>query len=83
MKKYLPAFALFTASTVFIGLCVTNNAVFDWVFARHQNPLSWYIRPLFIIPLCWFAYRHSLTGIATTVFALLTSMFWFPHTYRS
>jgi len=49
----------------------------EWAWARHHNVLSWYIRPLFLIPFCYFAYRRSLVGIFATLFALLTSMFWF------
>jgi hypothetical protein len=49
-----------------------------WAWARHHNVLSWYIRPLFILPFCFFAYRRSLWGIALTLIALVTSMFWFP-----
>lgn len=48
-----------------------------WAFTRHQNPLSWYIRPLFLLPLCFFAYNRSLAGIFGTILALLTSMIWF------
>ena len=50
----------------------------DWAWERHHNLLSWYIRPLFILPYCWFAWRRSLTGVLLTIVALLTSMFWFP-----
>jgi hypothetical protein len=50
----------------------------DWAYDRHANPLSWYIRPLFLLPLAWFAYRRSGWGIAGTLVALATSMFWFP-----
>lgn len=50
----------------------------EWAWLRHHNPLSWYIRPLFLIPFCYFAWRRSLTGIAVTLVALATSMFWFP-----
>lgn len=49
-----------------------------WAWARHQNMLSWYIRPLFLIPFIFFAYRRSLAGIAGTLVTLATSMFWFP-----
>ena len=49
-----------------------------WAWARHHNVLSWYIRPLFILPFCFFAFRRSLLGIVLTVLALATSMFWFP-----
>ena len=49
-----------------------------WAWARHHNVLSWYVRPLFILPFCFFAYRRSLLGIVLTLLALATSMFWFP-----
>jgi hypothetical protein len=49
-----------------------------WAWERHHNEWSWYIRPLFLLPYCWFAWRRSLSGIALTLLALLTSMFWFP-----
>jgi hypothetical protein len=50
----------------------------DWAWQRHHNILSWYIRPLFLLPLAWSAYRRSAAGIAVTLVALVTSMFWFP-----
>lgn len=49
-----------------------------WAWARHHNPLSWYIRPLLLLPFCYFAWRRNSWGIAATVIALLTSMAWFP-----
>ncbi len=49
-----------------------------WAWARHHNELSWYVRPLFLLPFCYFAYKRSLWGITLTVVALATSMFWFP-----
>jgi hypothetical protein len=49
-----------------------------WTWARHHNVLSWYIRPLFIIPFIYFAYKRSWTGMIVTIIALATSMFWFP-----
>jgi hypothetical protein len=49
-----------------------------WAWARHHNILSWYVRPLFILPFCYFAYGRSLLGIVLTLLALATSMFWFP-----
>ena len=50
----------------------------QWAWERHHNPWSWYIRPLFVLPFCYFAYKKSLWGIALTVVAVLSSMFWFP-----
>jgi hypothetical protein len=49
-----------------------------WAWERHHNVLSWYIRPLLLLPFCYFAYRRSLFGIVLTLVALATSMFWFP-----
>lgn len=34
----------------------------EWAWARHHDVLSWYVRPLFIIPFCCFAYRRSPKG---------------------
>ena len=66
------------ATIVFIVLFLTNDMFFNWAFERHHNILSWYIRPLFIIPMVIFAYKKSCTGIFASIFALFTSMFWFP-----
>ena len=63
---------------LFIVLFMTNDAFFNWAFERHHNVLSWYIRPLFIIPMVIFAFKKSYTGIFVSIFALFTSMFWFP-----
>ena len=35
----------------------------NWAWARHHNPLSWYIRPLFVLPFCYFAYKRSVWGV--------------------
>ncbi len=65
------------ATVIFVILFLTNDVFFNWAFARHHNVLSWYIRPLFIIPIIIFAIKKSLTGISVSIFALFTSMFWF------
>lgn len=70
---------IFIAATlVFLILFLTNGMFFNWVFARHHNVMSWYIRPLFILPIIIFAFKRSFAGISISVFALFTSMFWFP-----
>ncbi|MDF2988669.1 MAG: hypothetical protein K0R50_4179 [Eubacterium sp.] len=69
-------FAAVTA--IFVILILTNDMIFNWAFERHHNVLSWYIRPIFIIPIVLFAYKKSFTGIFASIFALFTSMFWFP-----
>lgn len=70
---------LFTALTfAFIILMAVSNDFFEWAFARHHNVLSWYIRPLILLPLCYFSYKRSGLGISITAFLGLTSMIWFP-----
>ena len=54
------------------------NEFLGWMWARHHNELSWYVRPLFIVPFCWFAYRRNVWGIVATLLVLPTSLFWFP-----
>ncbi len=71
--------ALFLGLTVgFVLLAMNHQGFFEWVFARHHNILSWYIRPLMLLPFCYFAYQRSLAGVSATLFALMSSMFWFP-----
>ncbi len=69
------AFALLT--TGFFVLTIFNKDFFNWAFGRHHNQLSWYIRPLFLIPFCYFAFKKSWSGMSATIFFLFTSMFWF------
>ncbi|MDD2496763.1 MAG: hypothetical protein PHT78_03030 [Desulfitobacteriaceae bacterium] len=75
-KKVALTFGVLTLA--FIIFAFINESFFNWAYERHQNQLSWYIRPLFIIPFCYFAYKRSWAGIWGTIFFLLTSMFWFP-----
>lgn len=51
---------------------------FDWAYARHTNKLSWYIRPLWILPLGYSAWQRSAKGIGWSLAGLVSSMFWFP-----
>jgi hypothetical protein len=50
----------------------------NWAWERHHNPWSWYIRPLFVLPFCYFAYKKSVWGVVLTIVGVLSSMFWFP-----
>ena len=65
------------AAAVVVATRTTNEFV-AWAWERHHNVLSWYVRPFFFLPFCYFAYRRNLTGIVLTLVALATSMFWFP-----
>ncbi len=78
MKIQTIAIIFFALTILFIAISMTNRPFFDWVFDRHHNQWSWYIRPLFLIPFCFFSYKRNWSGIAITIFCLLTSMFWFP-----
>ncbi|CAM1374585.1 hypothetical protein [Tenacibaculum xiamenense] len=68
----------FVLTISFIAIFMNTPVFFDWAFDRHQNQWSWYLRPLFLIPFCYFAYQKSLAGMMLSVFAVFTSMFWFP-----
>ncbi|MED3576112.1 MULTISPECIES: hypothetical protein [Cytobacillus] len=75
-KKVAVIFAFLTL--LFLIAAITSREFLDWLFTRHQNQLSWYIRPLFLIPFCFFAFKKSWAGISITIFCIFTSMFWFP-----
>ncbi len=49
----------------------------NWAWTRHQHPISWYIRPLLVLPFCYFAYKKNKWGVGVTIVALLSNMFWF------
>ncbi len=71
--------AIFLGLTIaFIVFSMTNKPFFNWVFERHHNQWSWYLRPLFLLPFCYFAFKKSFSGMLISIFALFTSMFWFP-----
>jgi cation:H+ antiporter len=72
----LAGYVVFIA-VVLLGSGATPDFL-AWAWARHHNPLSWYIRPLFLVPYCVFAHRRQSLGMVATVVALATSMFWFP-----
>jgi len=79
IKKYDTFIAVLFAGLImlFIAAAFTTPSFWDWLWQRHHNQLSWYIRPLFLIPFCWFAYRRSWAGIMMVIFLTLTSMGWF------
>lgn len=63
---------------IFLYLFFNNESFFLWAFERHQNTLSWLVRPLLLLPFCYFAYKKNSNGILFTILAIFTSMFWFP-----
>ncbi len=76
-QNKIVALSFFTLTLLFIVVSMTNQDFFNWVFERHHNQWSWYLRPIFLIPFCYFAYKHNWAGISITIFLLFTSMFWF------
>ncbi|HEX8508566.1 MAG TPA: hypothetical protein VF635_03590 [Propionibacteriaceae bacterium] len=56
----------------------TTRQLLGWAWERHANILSWYIRPLFLLPLAYFSYKRWMSGILLTLIALATSIAWFP-----
>ena len=70
--------AVFLLAAGVVAAAGSTGEFIAWAWERHHNVLSWYIRPLFFLPFCFFAYRRSLLGMTLTLLALATSMFWFP-----
>jgi len=68
----------FPSPLIFKQMSFASSSLLEWAWVRHHNILSWYIRPLFLIPYCYAAHRHSFKGLILTVVGLLTSMAWFP-----
>ncbi|MCY8147628.1 hypothetical protein P8833_14220 [Bacillus inaquosorum] len=56
--------------------------ILDWAFRRHLNPLSWYIRPLFLLVLVYAAYKRGWNGLIITFVLMMSSMVWFPEPKR-
>jgi len=82
-KRIDAVLAVGTLALVLLAVgCVAAAGTLDefaaWAWERHHNVLSWYIRVLFLLPFCYFAYKRSLFGMTLTLVALATSMFWFP-----
>lgn len=50
----------------------------EWAWARHHNPLSWYIRPFFVLLFCYFSWKRSWVGVVIVILATISSIAWFP-----
>ena len=77
-QEWLLSAFLFALTLLFVGLLVLNLDFQAWAFERHQNQLSWYIRPILILPILFFAYHRRIIGVSVSILALFTSMIWFP-----
>jgi hypothetical protein len=61
-----------------VGVTGSTRQLLGWAWERHANVLSWYVRPLFVLPLAYFSYKRRVSGIVLTLVGLATSMAWFP-----
>lgn len=50
----------------------------SWAWPRHLNPISWYIRPLFFLPIAYFSWTRRPWWLTATIVAMLSSFLWFP-----
>ena len=66
-KDRIAASIFVVGIAVFLALMIFNTRFFNWAFMRHHNVLSWYIRPLFLIPFCYFSYQRTLAGVMATI----------------
>lgn len=75
--------ALIVVVALLFSIALLVNAYFAgenigaWVWDRHQNQFSWYSRPLFLVPACYYAYRRKLGLIVGFMAMLFCSLFWF------
>ena len=63
MPRHLIALIFLALSALFVAQALTNHAFQDWLFAHHHNILSWYIRPLLLIPIMLAAWWRSWAGL--------------------
>lgn len=63
-KRQDRCLTLFYADGGYYFIFFTDKAFFEWSFDRHHNILSWYIHPLFILPIFLSAYKKSFVLIA-------------------
>ena len=75
---FIVGMAFTTLTGLFLTLFFTSDSFFNWAFERHHNLLSWYIRPIWILPIAFFAFKRCWAGVMASIFCLFTSMFWFP-----
>lgn len=67
---------LYSAALLLLAL-YRGESLGEWIWDRHQNQFSWYSRPLFLIPACYYAYRQRISLVVGFMVLLLCSLFWF------
>lgn len=63
---------------ILLQTIASGTDVGTWIWNRHQHQFSWYSRPLFLIPACYYAYRQKIWHVIGFMLLLATSLFWFP-----
>lgn len=74
---FLVLMGLFYSIALLVNAYFTGENIAAWVWDRHQNQFSWYSRPLFLIPACYYAYRRKFWMIVGFMAMLVCSLFWF------
>jgi len=69
--------ALLYSIALMVNAHLAGENIAAWVWDRHQNQFSWYSRPLFLIPACYYAYRRKFGLIVGFMAMLFCSLFWF------
>ncbi|TFG27959.1 hypothetical protein EU528_11975 [Candidatus Thorarchaeota archaeon] len=60
-----------------------TNGLFEKLWKRHRNPISWVLRPVFGIVWFYGAWIQNIWIVLFCVFGLATSWFWFPEPKES
>lgn len=71
------AITLIYSFFILVKAYLSGEEIGPWIWNRHQNLFSWYSRPLFIIPACYYAYRHKIWLSISMILLIFTSLFWF------
>ncbi len=76
MYLIVMAALLYSAAILFFAHSAGEH-LGSWIWDRHQNQFSWYSRPLFLIPACYYAYRQNLWMVVGFMILMACSLYWF------
>lgn len=74
---FLVVATLLYSAAILLSAYFNGETLAAWVWDRHQNQFSWYSRPLFLIPACYYAYRKNIWLVIGFMAMLFCSLFWF------
>lgn len=77
LVAFLVILVLLYSIALLVNAYLAGENIAAWVWDRHQNQFSWYSRPLFLIPACYYAYRRKFGLIFGFMAMLFCSLFWF------